>query len=390
MGSGRNGRIAALSDARAKLGLFLYGTLRDTQLLDTVLGRNVQAKPAVLDDYKTYSVAGENFPILTPEAGAKAEGIFLDDLSAEDIARLDFYEGPYAYTLRAGVVQSASGPIDAQFYMPEPGTWQTGAPWSLEQWQERYGPVKREAAHEITALFGKMSADDVAQRMTMIETRAQARVNARSWPKPVSLRSGLGRDDVTVSQHRQPYSHFFALEEVDLTHRQFNGETSPHMERAVFVSADAVTVLPYDPVRDRVLVIEQFRTGPYLRGDANPWLLEAIAGRLDAFETPQDTARREAREEAGLKLSALHRIGGYYPSPGANTEYLISYVAVTDLPDGSDGLGGLETEAEDIRSLLVGFDAIMAAVDSGEVDNGPLALSLYWLARHRDELRGLG
>ncbi|NNK79751.1 MAG: NUDIX domain-containing protein, partial [Litoreibacter sp.] len=220
-----------------------------------------------------------------------------------------------------------------------------------------------------------------------IETRAQARLNARAYRPPVELRRGFSRGDVTQHARRRKYSKFFVLDEVDLSYRQFSGSTGPTVERAVFISADAVTVLPYDPVRDTVLLIEQFRAAPYMRGDPVPWSLEAIAGRIDAGESPEAATRREAQEEAGLTLGELHHISNYYPSPGAKTEYLFSYLGIADLPPDLAGIGGLDTEAEDIRSMVIPFDDLMAAVRSGEVENAPLLLSALWLERERERLR---
>ncbi|MDP2740185.1 MAG: NUDIX hydrolase [Pseudorhodobacter sp.] len=118
-------------------------------------------------------------------------------------------------------------------------------------------------------------------------------------------------------------------------------------------------------------------------------MLEAIAGRIDPGEDPTDCARREALEEAGLTLGALLAVANYYPSPGTMTEYLYSYVALCDLPDGVAGTFGLASEAEDIRGHLLPYDDFMALVASGEVNNAPLLLSALWLARARDRLRAV-
>ena len=190
-----------------------------------------------------------------------------------------------------------------------------------------------------------------------------------------------------MAARREPYARFFAVEEYDLAFRQFDGGLGPVVTRAVFVSGDAVTVLPYDPLRDRVLVVEQFRSGPFGRGDANPWQLEAIAGRIDAGETAEEAARREAVEEAGLTLGALEKVAEYYPTPGICAEFLYSYVAICELPDGSAGVFGVEGEAEDIRGHLIGFSDLMALVASGEVGNAPLILTALWLQRERARLR---
>lgn len=204
---------------------------------------------------------------------------------------------------------------------------------------------------------------------------------------PAEERRKVSAGDVEVATRAEPYARFFAVEEQDLRFRRFDGQLSQPVNRAAFVSGDAVTVLPYDPGRDRVLLVEQFRFGPHLRGDANPWQLEAIAGRIDAGETPEATAIREAREEAGLEISRLVPIAGYYPTPGAVTEFLYSYLALVDLPDSAIGTFGLASEAEDIRVHLISFERLMQLCASGEVGNAPTLLSAFWLARERAALR---
>jgi nudix-type nucleoside diphosphatase (YffH/AdpP family) len=136
-----------------------------------------------------------------------------------------------------------------------------------------------------------------------------------------------------------------------------------------------------------VLLIEQFRAGIWRRGDPHPWSLEVIAGRIDGGETPEAAAIREAREEAGLHVSDLLPIASYYASPGATTEYLTSFVGLVDLSGMKGGVGGLASEDEDIRALVVPFETLMEAVSSGEAENGPLLISALWLAARRAGFR---
>lgn len=237
------------------------------------------------------------------------------------------------------------------------------------------------------ALYGQAPAEQVLGRYPMMLIRGASRVRARAEPLPATLRRSASPDDLRVVARHTPYAHFFAVEEYDLSFRRFDGTMSPVVNRAVFVSGDAATVLPYDPVRDRVLVIEQFRPGPYARGDSQPWLIEPIAGRVDPGESPEDAARREAGEEAGLTLGALFPVAQYYPTPGAKTEFLYSFVGLADLPDTAAGVGGNEGEAEDIRAHLIGFDDLMAMIGTGEAANAPLILTALWLQRERARLR---
>lgn len=363
--------------------IVLFGTLRDPDLLEIVLGCVADAQPVALADHRVFAAAGETFPLLLPCAGAQAEGLLLADLTDDQIARLDYYEAPYGYVLEP--VALADG-RRAQVYRPSHNQYGAGAPWDLAKWQAAQGPVIREAAREIMGLYGEMSVADLLPRLGSIRSRAQARLNARADNAPTKLRRGFSRDDVVVTAQRRPYSRFFALDEIDLRHTRFDGGENA-VEREVFVAVDAVVVLPYDPVRDTVLLIEQFRPAPYVRGDTHPWSLEAIAGRIDGGETPQQSAHREAEEEAGLTLTKLLPTVNFYPSPGAVTEYLYCFIGLADLPEDTAGIGGLETEAEDIRSMVIPFPVLMDAVRSGEVQNGPLLICAFCLERERAALR---
>ena len=238
---------------------------------------------------------------------------------------------------------------------------------------------------DIMALYGRISPETLAQRRNAMLVRAAGRV--RTLAAPTTRRHRAQPGDIVVQDRNTPYSAFFAIEEYVLSWRQFNGSLGQPAHRAVFLSGDAVTVLPYDPVRDRVLLIDQFRPGPFARGDTQPWLLEPIAGRIDPGESPEQAARREAVEEAGLALTGLLPVAQYYPTPGANSEFLYSYVALTDLPDGLGGVFGLESEAEDIRTHVLPFAELMAMVTSGEAANAPLILTALWLERERPRLR---
>ena len=250
------------------------------------------------------------------------------------------------------------------------------------------GPGGAEAealAQGIMAAFGQFEAAAVRRRLGALKVAAASRVRA-ARPTDAGLRQGTG--EVIVQKVDQGFAGFFAVEVAHLAYRRFDGRMSPVIQREVFLSGDAVTVLPYDPRRDRVLVIEQMRMGPMGRGDPLPWQIEAIAGRIDPGESPEDCARREAVEEAGLKLGRLEKVGEYYPSPGAVSEYLYSYVALCELADDVAGVFGEATEAEDIRGILLSFDELMDALARGDIANAPLMLTALWLQRERHRLRG--
>lgn len=323
------------------------------------------------------------------EGGAGTEGLLALDLSDADVARLDFYAGGFGYHSRALPVVAKDGTSHAgQVYFPDAGRWRAGAAWSLPDWVARWAETVVATAGDFMDQYGHGASEALRRRYGQMLVRGGARVRA-GGPRPAaqSLRRAVAPGDVRRHDLRHPYSAYFAVEEHDLSYRRFDGGMSSVLNRAIFISGDAAVVLPYDPRRDRVMVIEQFRAGPYARGDANPWLIEAVAGRIDGGETPEQAARREAKEEAGLVLGALLPGPNYYPSPAAKAEYIYSFVGLADLPDAAAGLGGLAAEAEDIRSHVISFDRLMELVSSGEIDNAPLILLAYWLAGKRPELR---
>ncbi len=249
--------------------------------------------------------------------------------------------------------------------------------------------ILRRASAEMLALAATHGPDALRTRWPMALSHAASVARAKAAANPAKLRAAWGRADVKPQARKIPYAWFFGVVEEELQFRRFDGALSPAVKRAGFVMSDAVTVLPYDPERDCVLLIEQFRYAPWLRGAENCWSLEPIAGRVDPFERPEDCALREAREEAdlGLARDGLIAVGNVYPSPGAVTEFLYHYVALCALPEGTETVAGLESEAEDIRSHVISFDELMSLIASGEVQNGPLVLTAYWLAAHREGLR---
>lgn len=246
-------------------------------------------------------------------------------------------------------------------------------------------PLLAELVAEIATLCGRFSIEQAAELLPMAQTRALARVRGQSEAPGPRLRQPRPTEDAETVSLERPYVGFFALERHKMRHRRFDGGLSPELDRLVFASGDAVTVLPYDPRRDRVLLIEQFRAGPQARKDRLPWCLEAIAGRCEADEDVETTARREAREEAGLELGRMERVLGYYPTPAIAAEHITAFVGEADLGE-EHGLHGLDTEHEDIRAFAVPRAEAMAAIASGEANNAPLALSLLWLELNAERL----
>ncbi len=150
----------------------------------------------------------------------------------------------------------------------------------------------------------------------------------RMSKKNLTKLNEVNRTHAHSYKERLIYKGFFSVKELDLTYRKFNNEQSEIVSRSALISSDAVIILPYDPINDRVLLIQQFRIGPYIKGDEWPWVLEPIAGIIDKEETPEQAGLREAREEAHLEIKKLLLVARSYPSPGISTEFFINMLGL--------------------------------------------------------------
>ena len=366
---------------------FFYGTLRHKPLLALVLGKETKAlavEPATLADHRVCSVAGHVYPVIEACADSQAEGIVLRNLSEADLAALDFYEGGFGYALRPVSVRLDSGErITAEVYFPEAGQVQTDGPWDLATWERDWAAVSLRAAEEMMAYQGRMTAEEIARIYPAMFRRASAWLAAQARPEDPD--HDLSQD-VRVHRHKRAFVNFFAMEEMDLQFRRYDGSLSPVINRCVALVGRAAIVLPYDPVRDEVLLVEQFRAATFIAGEKRPWMWEPVAGLIDPGETPEQAALREAEEEAGLTVSRLEPVGEVYSSSGASGEFLHIFVGLADLSCVKGG-GGLDSENEDIRSKVISFQELMDGVDGRTYQDMPLVTAALWLARHRERLR---
>lgn len=370
--------------------MFLYGTLRNPVHLAIVLGRDdARVEPALLRDHAVWWDRHARFPVIAEAQGQAAPGLLLH-LEGGDLERLDFYELAFCYRRCPVSAEVDRGKVRADCYFPDDPGLASEALWSLEEWDDRIGPVALPAAEEVMSYFGKVSPEELARRYPMILARSWSRQLAAAEAAPSRLRTGPGRSTVDLRSRSRRHAGFFALDEVRVAHPAFAGGDL-EVTREVFLGVDAALVLPYDPERDLVMLIEQFRSGPFLRGDAQPWMLEPVAGLVDPGEAPEDCARREAAEEAGIAIDRLVPVMRGYPSPGATSEHYHLFVGICALDRAASARasGGVEAEGEDIRTHVLPLDEALSLVGAGEANVVPLALLLFWTAARREELRRL-
>ncbi|WP_106355402.1 NUDIX domain-containing protein [Yoonia maritima] len=370
------------------MNIFVYGTLMSPELFRAVSGRSGSSYlTARLDGYTRHTVDGDVVPFIAPEGTGQVTGLVWLDVSEAQLSRLSLYEGAFGYELLPISVIGPDGVLEVMCYMPPAGITASQTPWSLAEWEKTHLAPALLAADELYSHVPLPGPETLRRMWPMIETRAWAKHRVRV--APATVRHDAKQSDVLVVSKRPPMGEFFRLQNIDVHHRTFDGGRSDTLNREAFLVVDAAMVLPYDAKRDKVLLIEQFRVGPAMRHDPNPWMLEPIAGIIDARETPEQAAHREAEEEAGLKISHLEPIGEFYASPGANTDYFYTYIGLCELLADAPYFGGLADEGEDIRLHPMRFDDAIALADSGEIQVGPLLLMLNWLARHRDRLRSM-
>ncbi len=180
---------------------------------------------------------------------------------------------------------------------------------------------------------------------------------------------------------------FLRLHRYRLEHECFAGGWCPELVRERVEGNHAVSVLLYDPPRDRVVLVEQFRIGAVGHQEP-PWLLETVGGYLEPGETPEAVARRETREEAGCEVQALHLVGTLFTSPGWSCERITLYCGIVDSTT-ADGIHGLEEEGEDIRVVVMPAEEAIGELFR-RANSTSVVVGLQWLAANRDRLRRAG
>jgi ADP-ribose pyrophosphatase len=181
------------------------------------------------------------------------------------------------------------------------------------------------------------------------------------------------------------YQGFFRLERLILRHALFSGGESGPLVRELVWRADAVAVLPYDPRRDAVVLVEQFRVGA-LESPSGPWMLEIVAGLVDEGEHREAAAARETREETGCRLRDLIPIHEYYSTPGGFKERVSLYLGRVDAGE-ARAISGQAAEGEDIRVHVMDVEEAIGRMRRGLFESAQPIIALQWLEANRDAVR---
>jgi ADP-ribose pyrophosphatase len=191
---------------------------------------------------------------------------------------------------------------------------------------------------------------------------------------------------VEIHKREIAYDGYFRIERYRLSHSLHAGGMSGEIVRELFERGHAAAVLPYDPVRDEVVLVEQFRIGAHAAG-LPAWELETVAGIIESGETPEDVARRETQEEAGLTITDMVPVAEYLSSPGGSSETVSLFCGRVDTTGVGGSIKGLDDENEDILVTVLPFAELDAKVRRMELHNAMTLIAAQWLVMNRDEVR---
>jgi len=196
----------------------------------------------------------------------------------------------------------------------------------------------------------------------------------------------MSKKQFEIIEETTAYSGFFSLKVVSLKHTLYKGGWSAPLTREVFHRGSCVAVLLYDPQKDALVIIEQFRPGALQLNDERAWLLEIVAGAIEPGETPESVAYREAIEECGCEILEMIKINEFFTSPGGTSELLHLFCGRIDSTH-IGGLHGLDEEDEDISVNVLSFDEVYVLLEAGKIISAIPIIAIQWLALHRAELR---
>ena len=371
------------------MDIFVFGTLKSETLRTIVLGRELAPKDICTASIKGFCVywAKEGpFPVMVPKEGSEAHGLVLKNLSDVDVERLNYYELGFDYVLSPTYVETNVGPAEASAYFCNNSDMATKKSWSYDDWLSDHSEVQYIAAKEFLDFFDTKYGDTAQAMYNKIFKRAEVYANEAANLSKVIENGPDNSIDIQVENIQREYLGFFALNQISLKYSQFDGDISELKNRVILMGSEASLILPYDPVLDKVLLVEQFRIGPFCRGDRAPWVFEPVAGIIEVGETPDEAAKREVFEEAGLEVTQLVKMGSGYPNPGEATSYFYNYIAIVDLSEYSPGIYGAKNEGEDIRTHVIDFNTVLNWSVSNKLRVLPLNTMVLWLALNKLKL----
>ena len=190
---------------------------------------------------------------------------------------------------------------------------------------------------------------------------------------------------VSIEKKRYLLNDFFKVEEAYLSFEQFDGHMSPVVRRLNLERGDSVSVLVFNQTTEKLILVSQFRYATYPKTDG--WTIEAIAGMLDAGETPEQAAKREVDEETGLSIDTFEHIATFYPSPGGSSERIFLYYSeVSGDKARYKETGGILSKGEDVKAVEITLPEALAKIKTGEIVDAKTIIGVYWLGNRQSNV----
>jgi ADP-ribose pyrophosphatase len=191
--------------------------------------------------------------------------------------------------------------------------------------------------------------------------------------------------DVELLKEKTLFDEYCQIKQFELQFSLFGGGMSKPVVRELLHRPPAVAVLLYDPIANKVVLIEQLRVGA-LREEGSPWLLEIAAGLTEPDEPFIDTACREVKEETGCTVLSLLPICTYLTSPGISNEKTMVYCGQIKAP-AVGGNHGLVEEGEDIKVWVFETEEAFKLLGEGHIISSSAIIALQWLKINQFSLR---
>ena len=191
---------------------------------------------------------------------------------------------------------------------------------------------------------------------------------------------------VSIEKKRYLLNDFFKVEEAYLSFEQFDGHMSPVVRRLNLERGDSVSVLVFNQTTEKLILVSQFRYATYPKTDG--WTIEAIAGMVDAGETPEQAAKREVDEETGLSVDTFEHIATFYPSPGGSSERIFLYYLARcpEIRPIAKETGGILSKGEDVKAVEITLPEALAKIKTGEIVDAKTIIGVYWLGNRQSNV----
>lgn len=199
--------------------------------------------------------------------------------------------------------------------------------------------------------------------------------------------------NIVESSQDYAFGDRFRIVRATLQYRRFDGRMSDPVTRISFERGDSVGVLLYDPEREAVVLVRQFRYPVYAglapearagEGARRAWLLEIVAGVQEEDLSVSEVAHKELLEEAGYTIQGyLQPVATIYASPGGTSERIHLFLGKVDGSRRVSQGGGVAAEGEDTQIVVMPLDEAMAMIARGEICDAKTIVALQHLALQR-------